>query len=304
MQKIIPHLWYDKEALEAATWYVSLFEDSKIVHVSTISDTPSGDAQIVAFELAGLSLSAISAGPFFKLNPSISLMVACDTREELDRLYEQLKEGSIFLMPLDEYPFSKYYVWLQDKYGLNWQLMLTEQAQKVPKIRPTLLFAGNACGRAQEAMDYYAAVFPETKIGFVNRYRQGEAKDDRAKVNYAEIELYGTSFIAMDHGFGGEFSFNEAFSFMVPCENQEEIDYFWDKLSFVPEAEQCGWLKDKFGISWQITPAHMDDVFVNGTPEEAKRVTEAFLKMKKFDLAALEQAKLGREADEVRKEDK
>jgi predicted 3-demethylubiquinone-9 3-methyltransferase (glyoxalase superfamily) len=298
MQKIIPYLWYDKEALEAATWYVSLFKDSKIVHVSMISDTPSGDAQMVAFELAGFSFSAISAGPFFTLNPAISLMVACETRGEVERLYEQLKEGATLLMPLDEYPFSQYYVWLQDKYGLNWQLMLTDQAQKVPKIRPTLLFAGDACGRAQEAMDYYAEVFPETKIDFVNHYGQGEAEDARANVNYAEIEIYGTSFIAMDHGSGGEFGFNEAFSFMVPCENQKEIDYFWDKLSFIPEAEQCGWLKDKFGISWQITPVHMNDVFVNGTPEEVKRVTEAFLKMKKFDLAALERARLGIEAKE------
>lgn len=293
MQKIIPHLWYDKEALEAATWYVSLFEKSKIVSVATIPDTPSGDAQMVAFELAGFPFSAISAGPFFSLNPSISLMVACETREEIDRLYEQLKDGAILLMPLEEYPFSKYYVWLQDKYGLNWQLMLTEQGQQVPKLRPTLLFTDNICGKAQEAMDYYATVFPETKIGFINHYSQGEAEDDRAKVNYAEIEIYGTSLIAMDHGYGGEFSFNEAFSFIIPCDDQEEIDYFWDKLSFVPEAEQCGWVKDKFGISWQITPAHMDDVFVKGTPEEAKRVTEAFLKMKKLDMAALERAKLG-----------
>lgn len=298
MQKIIPHLWYDKEALEAASWYVSLFEDSKIVQVSMIYDTPSGDAQMVAFELAGFSLSAISAGPFFTMNQAISLMVACETREEVQRLYEQLKEGAILLMPLDEYQFSQYYVWLQDKYGLNWQLMLMEQAQKVPKIRPTLLFAGDACGRVQEAMDYYAKVFPETKIDFVDLYGQGEAKDARAKVKYAEIEVYGTSFIAMDHGYGGEFSFNEAFSFIVPCEDQKEIDYFWDKLSFVPEAEQCGWLKDEFGISWQITPEHIDDVFVKGTPEEAKRVTEAFLKMKKIDLAALERARLGLEAIE------
>jgi predicted 3-demethylubiquinone-9 3-methyltransferase (glyoxalase superfamily) len=297
MQKIIPHLWYDKEALEAATWYVSLFENSEIEHVSTISDTPSGDAQMVAFRLAGLSFSSISAGTFFTLNPAISLMVACETREEVERLYEQLKVGATELMPLMEYPFSRYYVWLQDKYGLNWQIMLTENATAVPKIRPTLLFAGDACGKAQEAMDYYATIFPETSIQFVNHYHPDEAEDARAKVNYAEIEILGTSFVAMDHGAGGDFSFNEAFSFMVPCEDQKEIDYFWDKLSFVPKAEQCGWLKDKFGVSWQITSAHMDEVFVNGTPEEAKRVTEAFLKMKKFDLAALERARLGLETE-------
>lgn len=297
MQKIIPHLWYDKEALEAATWYVSLFEDSKIENVSTISDTPSGDAQMVAFRLAGLSFSAISAGPYFALNPAISLMVACESQEEVEHLYEQLKDGASILMPLMEYPFSKCYVWLQDKYGLNWQLMLTDEAKKVPKIRPSLLFAGDACGKAQEAMDYYATVFPNTNISLVNQYHPGEANDERAKVNYAEIEIKGTSFVAMDHGAGGDFTFNEAFSFMVPCENQEEIDYYWKKLSYVPEAEQCGWLKDKFGISWQITPAHMDEVFVNGTPEEAKRVTEAFLKMKKFDLAKLERARLGMEEE-------
>jgi len=97
----------------------------------------------------------------------------------------------------------------------------------------------------------------------------------------------------MDHDYGGDFSFNEAFSFMVLCENQEEIDYFWDKLSFVPEAEQCGWIKDQFGVSWQIVPANMNEILMKGSKEEIKRVTEAFLKMKKFDLAELEKARLG-----------
>lgn len=86
---------------------------------------------------------------------------------------------------------------------------------------------------------------------------------------------------------------NEAFSFMILCENQEEIDHFWDKLSFVPEAEQCGWVKDQFGVSCQITPASMNEILMKGTKEEIKHVTEAFLKMKKFDLATLEKARLG-----------
>lgn len=297
MQRVIPHLWYDKEALEAVTWYVSLFENSRIIHTSMISDTPSGDAQMISFELAGFAFSAISAGPFFSMNPSISLMVACETCEEVARLYEQLGKGADILMPYDAYPFSSCYVWLQDKYGLNWQLMLTKRAKEVPRIRPVLLFSGVACGKAQAAMDYYASVFPETKINFENVYSAGEAEDDFAKVNYAEIDIYGTPFIVMDYKAGGSFSFNEAISFIVPCQNQKEIDNFWDKLSFVPEAEQCGWLKDRFGISWQITPDNMEDVLVNGTPEEAKRVTQAFLKMKKFDLAALERARIGSEAE-------
>ena len=294
MQKIIPHLWYDKEALEAATWYVSLFEDSRIENTSIISDTPSGDAQVVSFVIAGFSFSAISAGPLFSMNPAVSLMISCQTRQEVDRLYKELKQGATILMPLDTYPYSAYYVWLQDRYGLNWQLMLTADSNiNIPRIRPVMLFAGDACGKAQEAMDYYAAVFPETKIGFVNHYGKGEAQDERAKINYAEISIYGTPFITMDHGAGGEFSFNEAISFMVPCRDQKEIDYFWEKLSFVPEAEQCGWLKDQFGVSWQIVPENMEDIFVSGTPEEAERVTKAFMKMKKLDIALLEQAKMG-----------
>jgi len=240
MQKIIPALWYDKEAVEAAQWYVKLFEDSRIIHISTIPDTPSGDAEAVDFELAGVRFNAISAGPYFSLNPSISLMVACSTSEEVDRLYAELSAGGSDLMPLGEYPFSKRYAWLQDKYGLTWQLMLVENMAQHQRIRLNLLFTGNVCGRAEEAMHYYLSVFKDSSKGYVNYYQAGEAIDERAKVNYGELNIQGNQLIAMDHGFGGDFTFNEAFSLMVLCKDQEEIDYFWDKLSFVPEAEQCG----------------------------------------------------------------
>lgn len=293
MQKIIPHLWFDKEAVEATQWYVSLFENSRILNIGTIPDTPSGDAEIVDFELANFRFNAISAGPYFTFNPSVSLMVACSTREEVDRLHENLSAGGTELMPLGEYPFSLRYAWVQDKYGLSWQLMLAENIEEQHKIRPTLLFTEEVCGKAEEAADYCVSVFEDAKKGFFNYYADGEATDSRAKTNYGEVDIFGTQFIVMDHGFGGDFTFNEAFSFMVVCEDQAEIDYYWEKLSFVPESEQCGWVKDQFGLSWQVTPANMNDVLMHGTKEEIKRVTEAFLKMKKFDLAALEKARLG-----------
>ena len=293
MQNITPHLWYDKEAAEAAKLYVSLFENSSIINISVISDTPSGDTEIVDFQVANLRFSAISAGPYFSLNPSISLMVACSSKEEVDRLHKSLSEGGSELMPLGEYPFSKWYAWVQDKYGLTWQLMLVENIEEHQKIRPCLLFAEDVCGKAEEAMNYYGSVFAEASKGFINYYSAGEAEDSRAKINYGELNIKDNQLIVMDHGYGGDFIFNEAFSFMVPCENQEEIDYFWDKLSFVPEAEQCGWVKDQFGLSWQIVPANMDEVLMKGSEEEVKRVTEAFLKMKKFNLAELEKARLG-----------
>jgi predicted 3-demethylubiquinone-9 3-methyltransferase (glyoxalase superfamily) len=293
MQKIIPHLWYDKEAVEAANWYVSLFENSSIINITKLLDTPSGDADLVDFQLANLKFTAISAGPYFTFNPSVSLMVACCTIEEVERLHASLSFGGTELMPLGEYPFSKRYAWIQDKYGLGWQLMFAEKMEEHQTIRPSLLFSGAVCGLAEAAIDFYTSVFEASKKGFINHYEVGEAMDTRAKINYGEVDIEGTSLTAMDHGFGGDFTFNEAFSFMVLCDNQEEIDYFWNKLSYVPEAEQCGWVKDKFGLSWQIVPNHMNEILMNGTQEEVKRVTEAFLKMKKFDLQALEKARLG-----------
>lgn len=148
--KITPHLWYDQQAKEAAEFYCSVFPNSRITNVSTLYDTPSGDCDIVSFELDGQPFMAISAGPLFQ--------------------------------------------------------------------------------------------------------------------------------------------FNEAISFLVNCETQEEIDYYWDKLSAVPEAEQCGWLKDKFGLSWQISPSALDEMLQTADRDQLERVTQAFLQMKKFDLAALQRA--------------
>ena len=150
MKPITPHLWFDKEAKEAAQFYCSVFPNSKITSVTTLRDTPSGDCDVVAFELNGQPFMAISAGPLFK--------------------------------------------------------------------------------------------------------------------------------------------FNESISFMVSCETQAEIDRYWEKLSAVPAAEQCGWVKDKYGLSWQIVPTAMNEMWEKGTPEQLARVTQAFLKMKKFDIARLQDA--------------
>jgi len=291
MQKIVPHLWFDTQALEAVELYVSLFEDSKILNTAMLYDTPSGDAQTVEFELAGFEFAAISAGPYFTFNSSISLMVACETKEEVDRLYHSLIEGGSELMPLGTYDFSQWYAWISDKYGLNWQIMLVENINEHKKVRPCLLFGMEACGKTQEAMDYYANVFSESKVGYVNHYQEGEVHDIRAKINYAELEIFNLEMVMMDHGYGGEAIFNEAISFMIQCEDQKEIDYYWEKLSFVKEAEACGWVKDQFGLSWQIIPKILSELLSNGTEQELERVMKAFMEMKKFDIAALEKAR-------------
>ncbi|HEY9063257.1 MAG TPA: VOC family protein [Pseudobacteroides sp.] len=293
MQKIVPHLWYDKEAKEAALFYISLFDQSKLLNTTVIENTPSGDCEMLNFELAGQQFSAISAGPYFKFNPSISLMVACYSSEEVDAKWKTLSEGGTELMPLDEYSFSKKYGWIQDRYGLSWQLMLVDNGQAAQKITPNLLFSNDACGKAEEAVKYYTEIFESSELGIISKYGPGEAAASNAKVNYASFKLDGCDFSAMDNAFDAEFNFNEAFSFIINCKDQTEIDYFWDKLSAVPEAEQCGWIKDKFGVSWQIVPENMDQMLYSGSKDEIQRITEAFLKMKKFDLEALEKARLG-----------
>lgn len=293
MQKIIPHLWYDKEAKEATELYVSLFENSRILRSTILEGTPSGDAELINFELAGQRFDAISAGPYFPYNPSISLMVSCNTKEEVDAKWAVLSQGGVELMPLDKYPFSDWYAWVQDRYGLTWQLMLAPDYKPGQKIKPCFLFSNEVCGRAEEAVNYYVEVFQESEISMISRYGEGEAPAECAKINFCAFTLEGTEFVAMDNGMGADFTFNEALSLEVVCQNQAEIDYYWEKLSFVPEAEQCGWLKDQFGVSWQIVPAGMEDILFHGTPDEIRRVTEAFLQMKKFDLEALEKARLG-----------
>lgn len=290
MQKITPHLWFDKEAKEAAEFYTSLFENSKITNITILHDTPSGDCDVVSFELSGQRFMAISAGPFFKFNPSVSFHVKCKTKDEVDVLWRKLSEGGMVLMELGEYPWSEKYGWLQDKYGLSWQLIYVGESKIKQKITPVIMFVGSVAGKAEEAVKFYTSVFKDAKVDNILRYGKGEEPDKAGTIKYAAFQLLGQEFGAMDSAYEHKFALNEAISFMVYCDTQEEIDYYWEKLSAVPESEQCGWLKDKYGLSWQIVPTAMDEMMQSGTKEQIARVTEAFLKMKKFDIEVLKKA--------------
>lgn len=296
-QKIVPHLWFDKEAKEAANFYCSVFPDSRITNITTLHNTPSGDCDVVSFTLWGYSFMAISAGPLFKFNPSESFMVNFDPSQDkdaktrIDEVWAKLSEGGKVLMPLDKYPFSERYGWIQDKYGLSWQLILTNpEGEERPLFIPSLLFVGDVYGKAEEASDFYLSVFKNSKRGAIARYPAGMEPDKEGAVMFTDFMLEGQWFAATESAHEHNFAFNEAISFMVNCEDQNEIDYYWERLSAVPEAEQCGWLKDQFGLSWQIVPTVMDKMMQDQDPERLARVTQAFLKMKKFDLAALQRA--------------
>ena len=295
--KIVPHLWFDKEAKEAAHFYASVFPNSSIKNVTTLRDTPSGDCDVVSFTVWGQPFMSISAGPLFKFNPSVSFMVNFDPSQDanaktrIDEVWKKLAQGGEVLMPLDKYPFSERYGWVADKFGVSWQLILTDpEGEDRPIIIPSLLFVKNVYGKAEEASDFYISVFNDAKRGELVRYPAGMEPEKEGAVMFTDFKLEGQWFAAMDSAREHNFAFNEAISFMVYCNDQKEIDYYWEKLSAFPQAEQCGWLKDKYGLSWQIVPTLMDQMMQEDDPERMARVTKAFLPMKKFDLAELQRA--------------
>lgn len=294
MKKITPFLWFDKDAGEAAEFYVTEFgEGSEVRNLSTIPNTPSGDSTIVSFDLCGQPFQALSAGPFFRINPSISFQVKCQSKDEVERLWDRFSPGAKVLMELGSYPFNERFGWIQDKYGLSWQLVFAGKNKISQKIMPIFLFTGAVCGRSEEAMNFYASVFPQAQAEVFARYGKGAEPEREGTVQFGSFRLDGQEFGAMDSAREQAFAFNEAISFLVPCENQHEIDYYWEKLSAVPQAEQCGWLKDKFGLSWQIVPTTIADMFSKGSREEVERISQALMKMKKIDMEALNQAKRG-----------
>ena len=290
MGKITPHLWFDNNAGEAAKFYTSVFKNSKIKNMTTLHNTPSGTVEIFTVQLLGQEFTLISAGPYFKFTPAVSFFVGYSTKEEVDALWKNLLEGGSALMELGEYPFSEKYGWVQDRYGVSWQVMYMGDLNIKQKITPTLMFAGKQSGKAEEAINFYTSVFKDGQIGGILRYGKGEEPDREGTIKHAEFTLEGQEFAAMDSAHGHNFTFNEAISFMVHCDTQDEIDYYWDKLSADPMAEQCGWLKDKFNLSWQIVPTLMDEMLRDKDEKRIARVTEAFLKMKKLEIEELKKA--------------
>lgn len=289
-QRIVPHLWFDKEAAVAARFYVSLFKGSKVLGRTVARGTPSGDAEIVEARLAGQDFLLLSAGPFFKFDPSVSFMVNCRSAAEADALWKKLSKGGKAIMGLGAYPFADRYGWLADRFGLSWQLYFRKGWRPAQRINPTLMFTGGVAGRAEQAIRFYSKAFKRSGVRGIRRYGKGEGPDRPGTVKYAMFRLEGLEFAAMDGARENGFGFNEAVSFVVRCKTQKEIDLYWSKLAADPKAGQCGWLKDKFGLSWQIVPADLARMLKSRDKNARARVTQAFLRMGKLELAALEAA--------------
>jgi len=293
MQRIVPNLWFDHKAAEAAEFYAHAFPDARItetVHYPTegLADFQkefAGDVLYVAFEVRGYRFIAINAGPDVEVNPSISFMLNFDpasdpdARAHLTSLWDVLSEGGQALMPLGEYDFSSWYGWVKDKYGIAWQLMLSDSGGATPFIVPSLLFTEFVQNRASEAIDFYTSVFGGD-VGTVMHYPEEAEGAAAGGVMFGDFELLGQWFAAMDSGVTHGFTFNFGVSLMLECADQEELDGWWTQLSAVPEAEQCGWCADKFGVSWQLVPANLDELMAK--PGSYQKL----MGMKKIEVAA------------------
>ena len=279
---IHPCLWYDGNAKTAAEFYCSLFPNSKIT-----TDTP----LVVNFNLDGQKFMGLNGGPTFKPNPSISFFVISESNDEINELYKQLSEGGMVMMPLDKYDWSEQYAFIQDRFGLSWQIMKGKYSDVNQKITPCFLFTDERFGKAEESVKFYTGIFPGSSVSGILLYQENEGAQVKGKVKHSQYIIDDKVFMAMDGAGEHKFGFNEAVSFVVECNNQEEVDYYWDKLTADGGQESmCAWLKDKFGVSWQIVPAKLGELIGSPDKEKAGRAMQAMLKMKKIIITDLQKA--------------
>ncbi len=290
IQKITPFLWFDTQALDAANFYTSVFKNARVktttrygAEGASAAGMQQDSIMTVVFEIEGQEFTAINGGPVFKLSPSISFMVNCRTAEKINDLWSKLSVGGKVMMELNKYPFSELYGWIEDKFGVSWQLILSEES---PIIVPCLLFAGDRKGKAEEAINYYMSLFRMSSVEQVEYYEAGEPGPE-GMVKYAAFTINGQKFAAMDSGNDVPFAFSPAISFVINCETQEQIDYYWDHLTEGGDinAQQCGWLQDKYGLSWQVIPAELG--LLLSDPGKSGLVMSEMLRMKKLDLNRL-----------------
>ncbi|MEW7401348.1 VOC family protein [Elizabethkingia anophelis] len=277
---IFPCLWCNGDAKESAEFYCQVFGGKITV------DTP----VVINIELFGQKLMLLNAGPQFEKNPSISFLINCASEEDVQHYWDQLSEGGMVLMELDSYPWSKKYGWIKDKYGTTWQLYFGEMQEQ--RLVPTLMFMHRNNGKAMEAMEFYTSTFPESKIEGVLKYKDGgENGEDPENVQHAQFVINNYMLSCMDSSLDHKFDFNEGISLVIMTNDQKETDHLWNTLiSGGGRESMCGWLKDQYGVSWQIVPKKLIELMNDTDPAKSQKVVQAMLKMQKIIIADLEEA--------------
>lgn len=274
---IYPCIWCNNNAKEVADFYCSVFPETSIVEENPI---------VVLLEMHGQNLMLVNGGDIFKPNPSISLMYLTMSESEVENIWVQLAKDGNAMMALDKYPFSPKYGWIEDKYGVSWQLYTaSDENHIVQKVVPTLMFTGLQNGNAEKAAEFYTSLFPNSEIRGILRY-SGNENETEDNVQHGEFKILDYLVMMMDSSLEHKFQFSEGVSLVVNCDNQKEIDKYWNGLiSNGGEESQCGWLKDRFGVSWQIVPRE-----IGRWMYQSPKVAEVLFKMKKLDFNILKDA--------------
>jgi predicted 3-demethylubiquinone-9 3-methyltransferase (glyoxalase superfamily) len=275
---IYPCLTIKGRIAAAADFYIDTFGEGVITQSNPI---------VITITLSGQQFMLLNDGPSSSPNPSISFMVLSRTAEETERYYQKLINGGSALMPLDTYPWSSKYAWVQDQFGISWQLLTDDRNDIIQKFAPCLMFTGDKAGKAEEAIHGYTGLFPDSEIQDILKYSEGE--DNTNFVKHARFKIKDYVATAMDSSHEHNFGFVDAISLVVLCKDQAEIDKYWDGLTANGGREvMCGWLVDKYGVSWQIIPDKLGEWMKD--KDKFQRVMNAFMKMKKMIYAELENA--------------
>ncbi|RYD99237.1 MAG: VOC family protein [Sphingobacteriales bacterium] len=281
-QDIYPCLWCNNNAEEVAAFYAEALQ-AKIT---------TSNAVVVNIEVAGDRIMLLNGGAQFTKNPSVSLMLICHSTEELHQYWDALVKEGVPLMPLNAYPFADLYGWVRDKYGMTWQLYFKAGYTAEQRITPTLMFINKNNGKAKEAINLYTSIFADSGIDGIMYYRDGEGGDEPDHIQHAEFRIKNYKIACMDSSLDHRFDFNEGISMVAMTQNQEETDHLWNHLIANGGSEsRCGWLKDKFGLSWQIVPKRLAELI--GDQEnraKSKAAMNAMLQMNKIVIADLEAA--------------
>jgi predicted 3-demethylubiquinone-9 3-methyltransferase (glyoxalase superfamily) len=280
-KQITPCLWYDAGAKEAADLYCSVFADAKITSQSPI---------VTEIQVAGQNIVLLDGGPKYHPNPSISFYYICEQAAEFDRIWNAFKEGGNIMMADGKYPWGERYGWIADKFGVSWQLALGKISEVGQKITPCLMFTKEQYGRAEEALAHYSSIFKNVQVDGILRYGANEQPDEEGKVKHAQISLDGNKLMLMDSAAPHKFTFSEGVSLTIYCETQQEIDHYWENLTESGAESMCGWLRDKFGVSWQIIPTVLNKIMSD--PKKAGKAAQAFMTMRKLNIEQIVQASL------------
>jgi len=264
-------LWFNDNAKEAMEFYVDVFPQSSINQSNEV---------VTDGYLSGVRFTGINGGPVFKINPSVSMMVICETESEIDEIWNRLVDGGSVLMPLGAYSWSQRYGWIADRYGVNWQLYLGRlKDTHRQKIVPTLMFGREQFGKCSAALHYYAGIFKDFELDGILRYSEAGLE---GRIQHAQFKAADFLFMAMD-GPDQQTTFNEGVSFVVFCDTQDEIDAYWNAFTADGEESICGWCKDAYGVSWQVIPRNIGELL-----HKNPAAGPALMKMKKIDISGLQ----------------